>query len=337
MIANFAALLLAATQPAPAAAPCTAETAHRTTVQKIGEHRERWTGRCVTVAGVMTSVAMYDSVEGLYEAHRLRQDGNQDPAALRRHRIGLYSPNNEIRGFRANADGLPTIRVTGTVDTCEQMAAAARAASPNAIVMMSGYCHYYGGAVVRAAVFDIDASRPHLRLIGEAARRRVGNLVFAPVSWPQLAELRNIGERFRAAIPAGDRAGLMQLHAFGDASNEHEQRLLGAMLDDPASVFAQLRTDRDRPMAIFVDRHEAERLRAGILPEQPFGTICFCRTSDCTGRWPISSSDADNAPRRPYACTRTGYVDWAARRIGPDTPLSRGGWLGEPPETAFRR
>src|SRR5688500_17459079 len=107
MIATLAALALAA--PA-AGTPCTPGNSIRTTVTDIGENLDDYLGLCVTVSGPASSIALFSGVEGIYRAHRLAADGNPEPGEARRHRLGVYSEDNEIRRMRpAN---LPWLTVT---------------------------------------------------------------------------------------------------------------------------------------------------------------------------------------------------------------------------------
>jgi hypothetical protein len=64
-------------------------------------------------------------------------------------------------------------------------------------------------------------------------------------------------------------------------------------------------------------------------------TICFCRTADCSDRWPIAFNDADNDPWRPYACIQAKPRDDGPGRIVLNTPIGVG-WLREPGATAYR-
>ena len=312
---------LALTEP-PEEVPCTARTATRTTVTDIGEKLDRYLGGCVTVSGPASSIALFSSVEGLYRSQRLSADGNPDPGEVRRHRLGLYSEEGAIRRMRrAN---LPWLTVTGTVDSCERKQEHATSrAGKDSIVMMAGYCHYYGGAVIDVVTFGVNLSRTPRRLTGEDARRRLGNLVPAPSDWPHLAALRRTGEDFRAAVRNSDKAALARMHDMSES-----EALLDMLVGRADSPFAELRQDPSLPMAVFVRRHELERFKARRPPEEPFGTICFGRRRDVA--WPIADNDADNDPARPYACTSVVWRDWAKRKIGLDTRLSRGGWLAEP-------
>jgi hypothetical protein len=326
MILLTAALALAAPT---SAGPCTARTAVRTTVTEIGENPGDYLDRCVTVSGPASSIALFSGVEGIYRSQRLASDGNPDPREARRHRLGLYSEDNEIR--RMKPANLPWLTVTGTVDSCERKQKRAEAAAGrDSIIMMSGYCHYYGGAVIDAVGFSLDRAKTPRRLTGERARRRVGDLVSAPADWPHLAAMRRLGEEFRAALRSGDKEALARLHDLDSKPEGQNAPFLDDLVAGAVSPFAEIRRDPTLPMAIFVRRSDLDRARAGRPPEEPFGTICFGRSGDRPVAWPIAANDADNDPARPYACTSIAWRDWASRKIGLDTRVSRGGWLAEP-------
>jgi hypothetical protein len=326
MIATLAALALAA--PA-AGTPCAPDDSIRTTVTDIGDNLDDYLGRCVTVSGPASSIALFSGVEGIYRSQRLAADGNPDPREARRHRLGLYSGDNEIH--RMKPANLPWLTVTGTVDSCERKQKRAEAAAGrDSIIMMSGYCHYYGGAVIDAVDFSLDRSKTPRRLTGESARRRVGDLVSAPADWPHLEAMRRLGEEFRTALRSGDKEALARLHDMDSKPEGQDSPYLDTLVAGAASPFAEIRRDPALPMAIFVRRSDLDRARAGRPPEEPFGAICFGRSGDRPVAWPISANDADNDPARPYACTSIAWRDWAKRRIGLYTRLSRGGWLAEP-------
>lgn len=327
MIPALAAIALAATA---SGAQCTPDNSIRTTVTAIGEDLDRYLGRCVTVSGPASSNAIFSGVEGLYRSQRLRADGTADPRELRRHRLGLYSENDAIRSRRSS---LPWLTVTGMVDSCERRKARALARAvaeggKDSVVIMSGDC--IGEAVIDAAAFSVDRSRKPRRLTGERARLAVGDLVLAPNDWPHLAALRAVGEEFRAALRSGDRPALARLNDIGVKPGGHDQSLLDSLTQSSRSAFAEPRRDPSLPMAVFIRRHKLEGASAGMPPGEPSGTICFGRRGGRPVAWPISALDADNDPSRPYACTDIVWRDWAKRKIGLDTRLSRGGWLAEP-------
>lgn len=309
--------------------PCTVETAVRTTVTAIGENLDRYLDRCVTVSGPASSIALFSSVEGVYRAQRRAIDGRGDPKEGRQHRLGLYSDDDVLR--KSNLSNLTWLTVTGRVDSCERKRERALAeAGEDIVVMMLGYCHSLGGAVIDAVGFSVDPGRTPQRLVGEPARSRVGDLVQAPDDWLQLSALRRLAADFRAALRKGDRRALAEMHDIGADPDARERALLEFLIDRPDSPFAQVRRNRAVPMAIFIRRSEIERARARLPVEAPFGTICLGRRGDRRRAWPISADDADNDPERPYACTDVGWPDDGRGTLRLYTRLDRAGGLAEP-------
>ncbi len=317
MIFTTIALAVAAAQPAqaPPPPPCTARHAIRTDVVAIASAPERFLDRCVTVTGALADITMYSGREGLYLASRFGPDGNRT-AASPRHRIGI--DKQEIRNLRMSRPMRAT--VTGRVDTCERR----REGAPFA--MLTGYCHYESGPTIVVDAYEI-GDQGYERLTGEDARRRYGNIAFMPADWRHRAGLERLAAQFLAALRAGDRAGLAALHGIGPESSNESRAQLSYLLDDPASPFVQLRGGAPSQSVIFV----AARDGAASPADRVSGILCFCRAGDCTDRWPIAFSDADNRPARPYACTHV--QPWAG--TGFWTPTGVGG-PDEPPVTAFR-
>ena len=336
MLSLFAAAALAAPSPPP----CSPQISIHTSVAEIGLHPNRFMGKCVTVAGLFLGVAMYGSVKDMYLTFRFGSDGNYDRQALRRGRVGLYSPNNELRALRLEA--IPRIEVTGTVDSCERRSAAARAQEKAdlargkvSLFMLSGYCHFNGGAVVNAVSWSFDSTQRYERLSGEAARENYGNLVEMESGWPFAADLRSTSAAFLAALRAGNRSKLMELHDFTNPGQEFNRKVMRLLLDRTDSPFVQIRANPTPQEKIFVDAYEVEQWREGKRSKLPFGLACYCRTKDCKGRWPISRNDADNWITRPYACVGIRKEDWPGGKLIVDLPVGNGRWLAEPEVSAF--
>lgn len=335
MILWLLASLAAAAAPVPPVSstqPCTARDAVRAAVVEIAGRPDHYLGRCVTVTGALAGISMYSGREGLYRAASFGRDGNPTPQDLR-HRIGI--DNDGIRGLRMRHPLRAT--VTGRVDTCEARSERVRreteARGGIPIFMLTGYCHYHGGATIVVHAFQI-TEQGYERLSGEAARRDFGNLAFMPADWPQRAQIEALVADFLAALRAGDRAALAGLHDISPSThNESDRESLARLLDSLYSPFAGFRRAAPPQTAIFVGGR-------GGAPLPPDGNVaarvCFCRTAECTGRWPISASDADAAEDRPYACTAIEPRDWTPRRAGFLTPAQWQGWLPEPAATAFR-
>lgn len=320
---------------------CTAETSTRATIASIGDRFDHWRGRCVTLSGPFTSISLYSSVEGLYLTSRYEIDGNPAPATLRRNRIGIYSRNNRLREIGVGLRKIVPIEVTGRVDSCERMhaeaVAKAKAAGKIPIIMMSGYCHYFSGAVIRVDEYRL-GHRAFERLAGERNRERFGNLVPMPESWPQRVVIERDMAEFLTALRSGDVARMAALHREKvETKNAYTRKVFAALLDRSDSVFAEVRLEAGLPVRYFVDRSAFLRWHAdGTRPEHPYALACICRTKDCEGRWPISDNDADNKPSRPYACTRLGWEDWKGGTRVFQTADGDSGWLAEPARTAFR-
>lgn len=323
---NFLAFILAAlSQPAPAAPPpCTAREAIRTTVVEIGRRPERFLDRCVTVTGAYSGIRMYSGRDGLYLAHRFGRDGNVARADLA-HRIGI--DNQEMRELRMRFPQRTT--VTGRVDSCERRVARIRAAG--GIPFLGGYCHYEGGPTIVVSAYDISEGR-YERMTADAARRSYGNLAPMPADWPARAQIEAVAAEFLQALRTGDEPKLAALHETNGETNEHGRALLFELLQNPESVFAQLRRAAPAQTAIFVSAAEDGTL---LGRELRAATICFCRTADCSDRWPIAFNDANNDPSRPFACINAEPRDDGPRRVVLNTPIG-GGWLTESAASAYQ-
>jgi hypothetical protein len=329
------ALLLLSAEPAPKA-QCTASDSTPATVLEIATRPQHFVGRCVTVTGPASGIALYDGVEGIY----LSQSAGRNSG---RHRIGLYSRDNAIRREAAKRRAPALLTVTGRVDTCEAMEAAARRASEArkretgeiSIVFMSGYCHYLGGPVVRADSYT-EADVRLERLTGERARRLYGELVVPPPDWPVLSWMLDLAGQFESALRTGDRERLARLHDISlETDHESSREMLDYLLDQ-ASPFAEVRTGGQVQSELFIHSGGLSGSRYVVHSRYPSGVLCFCRTRDCTHVWPISASDASNAPDKPYACTMIEPQDWTRRKAAFRTPVNSA-WLAEPARTAFRR
>lgn len=333
MIGVLASILLAAYQPAATPA-CTADAAIRTSVAAIARRPDRFVGRCVTVSGPAAAATIYTHAEGTYLAHRGRGGhASGPPASL--HRVGLYSPNGALRERDARSP-VVHLTVTGTVDTCARMQQRAEAGGSGEmrVFTLGGYCHWQDGPVIQAATWREHPARHYFRLMGERARARLGSLAEIPEDWPRRPDLEAFAHGFLRALRAGDRAALAELHDIAPRGRE-SSATLRALLDDPASVWAEIRRGPDSEIALFV-RAIGQSATLGAASALPEGLACFCRVRNCAQLWPIAWADADNAPQRPYACTFIEPAEWLPRRAQLSTP-QRPAWRPEPQRTAFRR
>jgi hypothetical protein len=320
-------LALAAAQSSVAPpATCTREQAVRTTVTEIVRRADHFMDRCVTVAGPSSATAMFRDVDAIYLGYYPSVFG---PAAGARGRIGLYSQENLLRAAHLSDREPMRLVVTGVVDSCQRMyqrvlsAQQATSAIPLPPPMMGGYCHWFGGPVVRVTSWEIDRSGHFERLTGEDARRRVGDLVLATSRTPGYSVLQGFAREFADAVRRGDRAALARLHDFSGDRNPDDRQTLDYILNDAVSSFVELRRGTGGDSAIFVRRNASITRDEGVS-----GVLCFCRSASCRDRWPISIFDAGNDPERPFACTIVEPRNWEPRGAGLNT--GRRSWLPEP-------
>jgi hypothetical protein len=329
----IAALLALIAQASETPSPqCTAANSVQTTIAEIQSHANRFINRCVQVSGLIAGRTIYSGRDGIYLVSRSRAANNQARASFE-HRLGIDSQQLGL------PPGQPSwATVTGWVDSCEQRAARRQRAREtrldSLIGTLGGYCHWEAGLVLVPRDHAVREVRVE-RLTGESARQRFGNLVRMPTDWPQRTAVEEFAADFVASLHTRDRSRMAELHDIRPTTRHQGDRaMLDMLLSEAESPFAGIRAGDAPQTAIFVRREHDGSLRDR---DAPSAVICFCRSADCTNRWPISDVDAGNSPERPYACTRVEPRDWMRRGAGLSTAPSRRGFLAEPMETAFRR
>ncbi|HYG31017.1 MAG TPA: hypothetical protein VD887_12495 [Allosphingosinicella sp.] len=325
MIAVLTSLLLAAVQSQPPETDCTARVAVRADIRHMAREPERWLGRCVRLDGYVDYNRFYSDVGGYYRYFATNYDDTRNFGWM-----GLYPVRRY--GFRG-----PMRRgsVFGIVHDCETDHARAQARSPDSIVMMTGFCHYRYGLVLRRVWFRPEARADFERQMGEEPRRGFGDLESTSEAGPLPAEVRILFDRFLAAVRAGDEETLRGLAVlrYGDEPDERTRAATqrAFLLGEDGSPFASLRAARETPpVAFFRER------RSRHAPPAEGWHACFCKTEDCSGLWPISAEDASADPIRPYVCVRAFGYDY---RRPPDriSIVPQSGYPLEPRRTAFRR
>jgi hypothetical protein len=321
VLAAAASLLLAAAQPAvpvTAPIPCRAETASVMTVDEVAATPHLFMGRCITVSGMGGRARIFGGVEAYYRQGR-------GGAEEERSHLGLV-------GLRSRG-GLPgeepvALTVTGILSSCRELRELVGTRRPG--LSLPPYCLFGLAPVIVVMDHRIDPSRRYERLVGDENRRTHGTLALAADDWVARTGLREAAEEFRRAVAAGDVAALRRLHAHeGDPAADPE--LIPYFLDQPDSPFAELRAGGPRQLAVLLHTGRMrEQLVASGRDEDSF--LCFCRTADCSGLWPISAADAENRADRPYVCTYHTTQGHARFR----TSVAHG-FLPEPAASAFRR
>lgn len=315
MIAALAFLLLSGGQPVsrpPVAEPCT-----RTSVEEIAAAPDSFVGRCVSVSGIAGRARLFGSVEGFY------RDGRVDEGGSGRGHVGLVGVDGPAG--RPNEDPV-FLDIVGRVATCGQLReVAVQAGRPE---LVPPYCRFGLAPVILVGDQRPGSSRRIERLLCEENRRLLGTLELAPSDWDLLPQLRQAAERFRRAVAARDVAALREMHGLAEDPFP-DPELLPHILDEPDSPFAELRDGSPRQLAILRRTDPGLREQAR---RDGFAFLCFCRTGDCSGLWPISFDDAQSRPDRPFVCTYH-YPSGSALLYTSVRP----GFLPEPAASAFRR
>jgi hypothetical protein len=291
-------------------------------IETINAAPEKWLDRCVTVTGIADGIVLHAGLKEMYRA-RYGADGNPRPTDLRS-RIGI--DRQELRGHPQLKARATRISVTGTVDTCKRRWD--RIVAAGGVPFLGGYCHYYQGATIVVSSYSITGPT-YDRLVGEAARREVGNLVEPPEDWEWRDELEAVGRDFAAAVRTADRGKLQAMLGFGEPL---ETQRIDHLLR--SSTYRSLRDGAPGEMRIFTHMIGDRFHPPGTGHVAAY--LCYCRTRNCAGRWPISSRDADAGEDRPYLCVAaSGRI--AAPAALDLHPPEGGGWLGEPKAAAIRR
>jgi hypothetical protein len=337
----FAIALFWLTGPASAQAKepaldCTRAHAVTTTIEAVQADYRSWSGRCVSLQGI--------EADGLLFADRyatLERDGVFGEDA-RRH-IVLYPLRDRLASPR-------WVEVTGMIGSCADHHAAVSAMQdeqPDLIIMVSGYCHTSLATYVHPIAIRRLSLAPIARLAEAEVQVDRRGLVEAPSDLPGVADHAAKARALAAVMATGDGAGYVRL-----TRPEVQDALDGERAEKPVpdwvrrelkavqrefarstwlrrnfAAMGPLSPARER---IFVDRADLAAARKDGDAVSTFFT-CWCRTKDCTGRWPVAAFDADNDPARPYLCAETGnYTIFRKGEVIQATVASRRAGFAEP-------
>jgi hypothetical protein len=297
-LAALTALLLPCAQPAFAKPQsCTSANAKPVELASVALNPSSYAGECVRLKGLWAGPALYSSPDGYYLAGAIVSDLAPDNP-LRAYRIGLY-PNgaqaetaakSQVHIEASDAD------IIGTVGMCEEFWQAG--------LIVTGYCHYSHGAILSASHISYKPRRL-VRLTDDAARARVGNLRPMAANSPERPGTEQAMRRWLADVRARNAADYAALTDWvGDLDSGRPGEINYQVMKAPWSSFAELRGGAgERQSRIF---EILDRSRAPVRPDPDnLAEFCVCVVGDCTGKWPISVSDAAYAPTRPYVCAVT--------------------------------
>lgn len=328
MIAALAALFLGAAQPAAPA--CNWRNAVPADLRVLAAAPAQWLDRCVRLEGMVQRNVFYSDVAGLYAAFATNKDDRRNDGWL-----GLYRDAPRFYGALRRGS------IIGIVQDCAvQYERAMAQAAPGELLMSTGYCHYRGGLVLADSQFRAGSRVRPMRQTGEAARLAFGDLQTEAEVGPAPDAVRRLGDRFIAAVRAGDAAALRSFAGPWSEQTHWDRprwaRAYSAWLaGHGGSPLAALRRNAAAPQTVYL----RERVERDAAAEGETGDwhICYCKTGDCNGVWPISASDATAEAPRPFVCARA-YNDRQRRSEPPDRlGLERSGGLREPPPAVIRR
>jgi hypothetical protein len=339
-LAGFLALifcLIALPVAAQAEAPCKSANAVSKSIETIQNDYRAWRGHCVSLRGVKIRNRLYSDRNALLEP--LDVYGGSI-----RHSIVLYG------WHRGSATPKAVLaEIIGFVGSCADQNAAVEAEQakrPDDIIMVGGYCHTSLETFVTPVSIRVISTAPISRLTEADLLEEGRKLVEAPPSLTGRNDHLATARAFAAALANGDQRAFARLT---DPEIGPDLDTLGAQpapawlrqhLRDAhrafvkaAAVrqrFADLGRVEDRQEHIFVDREDLEASKAGSGGVSSF-TTCWCKTPNCTARWPVIALDVDNDPVRPYLCVPTNdYVIYRKGNAIQAQLISRMGVLAEP-------
>jgi hypothetical protein len=298
-------LLLAAlaTTPADAVPECNVTTARAVTFAEATAAGN--VGECVRIEGVTVGRLLLEDGRARYRMETRENDPSSTGAVL-----GFYGP----RAF----DEPTRVRVTGRVGDCAAMQREAEAAdrvrSPQGevgITMLTGYCHYFRGQVIRAVAVEALGPAQMVRQTRGNAGPDLGNL--APLADGDVRSRMEVAAtNFLGAIRSAERDLLTTMHGGGREGRRAQRDVessVALVLEAADSPFAPLRGyDGEVVFEVFGWKEplwaDADWRQQAARRGDADAIACFSASPDADRLWPIDSKDADNIPERPYACTR---------------------------------
>jgi len=288
MFAILAAFLTAAqpAQAAPAQPPCTPATTQRTTIDRIEVAGTRLDGTCVEVPGVASQFLLHADREALYLYERQR-------GALAVRSIAIGWPSPAPQAWQPPI-AVP-VTITGRLSSCPVAGSAG-------VPMQAGRQACTAGAryavTAERLTWTFEPEHRMERLVGEDMRARVGSLLEAPADWPYLSRAQTLATELLQRIAQKDRDWLIERFDLDCCGLGYKEGMLGHLLTYPDSPFNELRTGAPAQSVILIAGRVGHPDGSDGVDE---ALICFCRTSDCTGLWPLRRGDYPGLSR-PFAC-----------------------------------
>lgn len=199
----------------------------------------------------------------------------------------------------------------GRVGSCQEENDAVeriQSANPDQIIMVGGYCHTSLETYVRVESVTVLSRAPIPRLTEAEVPPEQRQFVPASLNLPGYDRHLDAARRLITAVAQGDAEAYERLESPEKAEPGEEGLLVGNR--EAQASFRHWRGDRPLFAAILRDRYPMQAFVAREWLDDPGDEVpliaCWCKTRDCSGRWPIHRADADNASGRPYLCVATG-------------------------------
>lgn len=287
---------------------CRSTQAQPATIEAIRSDYQAWRGKCVALGGIAVGVRLYADRQATLE-----RKGNFGEEVRRS--IVLY-PRRRIRSGREPR----LVEVVGRIGSCKvqnDIVGAMQEAHPEQIIMVSGYCHTSLETYIEPVVVRVLRSGPITRLLEEEVPEDRRELVDAPAEFIGLALYLSGARTMADALATGDEETFRRLvrpdlqDDIDKLGSKSPPGWLRSALREVHSEFTSHKALRrsfaaiyplgTRPQRVLVDRADRDAFRTTGDVLSHF-VVCWCKTADCTGRWPVRAFDADNHPNRPYLC-----------------------------------
>jgi hypothetical protein len=293
---------------------CTAATATSTSIDTVQKDFKDWSGRCVRFTGL--AMARHLFVDRQATLNSIDPDKPASDGSIR-----IYSKDSIALPLK------PTfVELIGTLGSCidqQAITAALQKQEPNMIIMTSGLCHSSSENYVDPISIVVTSKTPVPRLTEKEVPTDRRRLIDAPADMPGRARVIAAARAAVAALSAGDEAAFLKLndpetaHDMVGLDGKAPEKWLQEDIDKAYAVFhdqagshgpfASVHLDETSQERVFIDRRNLNA-KMSTPQETPSLIVCWCKTADCAGKWPVAFFDADNEPERPYACART-YED----------------------------
>lgn len=288
---------------------CTANTAQSVAIRAITTDPETFHRRCVALEGVYYPVSEVHSelAEGILALYAA--DG---PPLARAHGAGVLSlySMTEFRGSRAARDRFHHVTLFGLAFSCAGFEADLKSERERQHGPDSAGTFYFDdietpcfdGSEVFVEVLGLTAGEKDIahRLTIEDLTQAAGDLTPMETSAPGFARLKDLADRFFAAIAAQDQAALERM-ITRQWMGTHPGGIAKFLATAPETAFAPLWGKlAGRQQILLAYRHRARHWGPQFFTAE--AVACTCTLDDCQTLWPISVRDIEADPARPYAC-----------------------------------